>query len=290
MAASCLPFDKVFVMTRFFRRLAASLFVSLGFAAPASATIHSIDFTDIWYIPAEAGWGLNLIQQGDTLFGTLFVYGEDRSPRWYVGSNLAPQTAVAGTNVFKSPLYRTTGTYFGTVPFDAAGVTLDQVGEMTLTFSSPTSGTLVYNVGSVTVTKTIQRQSFRADPPTGNFIGGFSLVASACADPAQNGPFPVVGQISGTVAAGNAATLRLEFGQTVGQAFCTMTGTLITQGKLASIVNGTWSCSVNGSTPVPGPFSITSLDIQVNGIHGNFQGTDQSCTYNGRIGGVRSVN
>lgn len=275
-------------MIRSFRSIAAAFLVSLGFAVPASATVHSIDFTDIWYIPAESGWGLNLIQQGDTLFGTLFVYGEDRSPRWYAASALVPQSAVAGTNVFKSPLYRTTGTFFGTVPFDATSVTLDEVGEMTLTFGSPTSGTLVYNVGTTTVTKTIQRQSFRGDAPTGNFIGGFAMTASACQENSQNGPKEIIGILTGTIA-GSTVTLRLEYGQFVGQAFCTMTGTLVTTGKLATITNGVWGCSVNNSPPTNGPFSITALDTQVNAMHGNFSGSDGICTYNGRIGGVRRV-
>lgn len=275
-------------MTRSIRRFAAAVLASFGFCLPASATIHSIDFTDIWWIPAESGWGLNLIQQGDVLFGTLFVYGTDRTPRWYAASALVPQSAPAGTFVFKSPLYRTTGTPLATVPFDPTSVVLDQVGEMTLTFSSPTSGTLVYNVGSDTITKQIQRQTFRTDSPTGTFIGGLSIVASACSVSSSNGPVSFIGAFVITIGTGNAVSVRLDDGLGV---VCTMNGTLSTQGKLASITNGTWGCSASTGTPTNGPFTITSLDIQVNGIHGNFGGSlNQLCTYNGRIGGVRAVN
>jgi hypothetical protein len=42
--------------------------------------------SDIWWVPEESGWGLNLIHQGNTLFGTLFVYGSDGTPRWYSAS------------------------------------------------------------------------------------------------------------------------------------------------------------------------------------------------------------
>ena len=34
------------------------------------------DITDLWWNPAESGWGMNVIQQGDTSFVTMFVYGE----------------------------------------------------------------------------------------------------------------------------------------------------------------------------------------------------------------------
>ena len=57
-------------------------------AFDAFATPQHQNMTDMWFNPAESGWGLNLIHQGDTLFATLFVYGPDGQPRWYVASSL----------------------------------------------------------------------------------------------------------------------------------------------------------------------------------------------------------
>ena len=42
-----------------------------------AATPFSVDASDLWYNPAESGWGVNLAQQGDTAFLTLYVYGSD---------------------------------------------------------------------------------------------------------------------------------------------------------------------------------------------------------------------
>ena len=50
----------------------------------ASATTTIPDYGDIWYnAPAESqsGWGVNIAQQGEILFVTLFVYGPDRTPQ-----------------------------------------------------------------------------------------------------------------------------------------------------------------------------------------------------------------
>jgi len=71
-------------MTSLLRRIAFAFVAAVGISLPASATTFSIDYTDLWYIPTESGWGLNVIQQGNVMFATLFVYGTDNTPRWYV--------------------------------------------------------------------------------------------------------------------------------------------------------------------------------------------------------------
>ena len=48
-------------------------------AAPADAT----DYTDLWYAPAESGWGANVVQSDQFMFVTFFVYGPDNKPTWY---------------------------------------------------------------------------------------------------------------------------------------------------------------------------------------------------------------
>jgi hypothetical protein len=87
-------------MTRFSRRAAAAFAFALGCSAPAQATTFSPDFTDLWYNSAESGWGLNVIQQGNALFGTLFVYGSDNSARWFVADGMLPVDSVAGTYLY----------------------------------------------------------------------------------------------------------------------------------------------------------------------------------------------
>ena len=52
-------------------------------ALHASATPHFHDANDLWISPFESGWGINIFHQGDTLFASLFVYGQDGKARWY---------------------------------------------------------------------------------------------------------------------------------------------------------------------------------------------------------------
>ena len=51
------------MLKRFF--LAVLLLVAAGRAA-------AVDYTDIWYIPAEAGWGVNVVQSDAFMFITFF--------------------------------------------------------------------------------------------------------------------------------------------------------------------------------------------------------------------------
>lgn len=116
---------------------------------------------DLWWNPAEPGWGLNIAHQEDTLFGTLFTYLPNGQGQWLVMSNGAYQ----GSNRFSGPLYRTRGPAFDTSPWTA--VTLTQVGTMTIDFSSGAgwngnAAMLTYTVDGVSVTRPIQRQVFGA--------------------------------------------------------------------------------------------------------------------------------
>jgi hypothetical protein len=50
-------------------------------AAPRPATIGA-DCTDPWWNPQEGGWGVNVVQRGETAFIGPFVHGPDGRPTW----------------------------------------------------------------------------------------------------------------------------------------------------------------------------------------------------------------
>ncbi len=115
---------------------------------------RAFNFQDLWWNPAENGWGINIAHQGDILFTTLFTYGADGRGRWYVmssGNRTSP-------GVYTGILYETRGPAFNAVPWGAT--TSTPVGNMTLTFNGGNQATLLYDVGGVRVTKQIQRQVF----------------------------------------------------------------------------------------------------------------------------------
>lgn len=256
---------------------------SLGLAAPASATVYSTDFTDMWWNSSEDGWGLNIIQQGDIVFATFFVYGSDLSPRWYVAASMAPQSAPAGTYVFNGKLYSTTGPWFGGAFNTTVGVT--EVGTATVTFSSPGTATLNYIVNGTAVTKQLTRLGWRVSSPAGRFLGGFTFTASPCSDPNRQGN----GYLSGIVTTSlNGSQVVFRVVDASG-ATCTFSGTLVQQGRLSAVTGGTWNCVAGSTVTNQGTFSLGAIDVQVNGFNAAWSASDQACQYSGRFGGARDV-
>jgi hypothetical protein len=119
------------------------------------------NYTALWWSsPAnsESGWGINVSQQGDIVFATLFTYDSNGNPMWLVMSAGARQ----GTgDTFSGPLYRTTGSPFNQ-SFVSSNTQVTQVGTMTIAFTGPNSGTVAYAVNGVAVTKVIEKQVFAA--------------------------------------------------------------------------------------------------------------------------------
>ena len=118
--------------------------------------------TALWWNPSESGWGVNLNQQGSTIFGTLFTYDQSRNPLWLVMSGGAMQPDGV---TYTGGLYRTTGPAFNAQPFTPLGPSnVTQVGNMSVTFTDASYGTLTYTFNGVQVTKTIQRQVYGSRP------------------------------------------------------------------------------------------------------------------------------
>ncbi len=129
-------------------------------AAPnfASAT----NYQDLWWVAtgAEAGWGINLTHQGDTIFATWFTYNTNGTPLW-----LSVSAAKSAAGVYSGQLIRTAGPPFSAVPFDPALVTRTVVGTATFTFANGNAATFAYSVNGVGQIKQITRQLFV--PPAG---------------------------------------------------------------------------------------------------------------------------
>jgi hypothetical protein len=64
------------------------------------------NYQDLWWNPAESGWGLNIAHQDDTLFGTLFTYLPNGQGQWLVMSNGAYQGMTATRARFTAPVGR----------------------------------------------------------------------------------------------------------------------------------------------------------------------------------------
>ena len=148
------------------KAITRQVFGPLPSCATASGGLAAAtNYQDLWWAaPAgvEAGWGINLTHQGDTIFATWFTYDFDGSPLWL--SVTAPKTA---PGVYTGTLYRTTGPAFSAVPFNPNLVGRTAVGTATFSFSDGNTGTFNYNVdlndgiNKANQTKQITRQVFR---------------------------------------------------------------------------------------------------------------------------------
>jgi hypothetical protein len=118
-----------------------------------------VNYTSLWWNPSESGWGLNVNHQDSTLFVTLFTYASSGAPMWLVASGMPLQS----DGSYSGALYRVAGPAFNKTPWTGT-VTATQVGAITLRFSGEGAGTVTYNVGSTTVSKPIEKQSFGTAP------------------------------------------------------------------------------------------------------------------------------
>ncbi|HUP98381.1 MAG TPA: hypothetical protein VM073_10580 [Usitatibacter sp.] len=269
-------------------RLVASLVTSLGLVLPASATTFSTDYSDIWYnAPAEsqAGWGVNIAQQRDILFVTMFIFDQANQPHWYVASNVN----ATGPNSYTGQLFNIgSGTYFGAPWAGISGVAA--VGNIAFTFNSPTTGSMTYTINNVQVTKQIVRQSWRSDNLQGNWFGGVVAAGSGCST-----GILINGEITVTHAQPNIS-LRVEFTNNLNQpGICTYNGTYSQVGRMGAINNGSYSCTINGvGNALSGTFSVSEMQNSRTGFSGTTSGTASTgagflCNYSGYMGGVRDV-
>lgn len=165
------------------RRFAAVALPFLGAFLPGDAHA-SFSASELWWNPSESGWGVNVIQQNNVLFITLFVYGADGKATWYVGP---ATTSTTGAGYYTGPLYVTTGPPFQGA-FNPSAVTNRQVGTITFDASCATCDSwskarLTYTVDGVRVDKTIERQTWSTIRELSSGFGAISKVfPSSCSN------------------------------------------------------------------------------------------------------------
>jgi hypothetical protein len=236
-------------------RLAAAAALALCFTAPARAA----DYTDIWYIPAESGWGANVVQSDNFLFVTFFIYGADRKPTWYT----AQLTRSGGS--FTGPLFLTQGTYWALPWNPADSGTAQAVGTASFTPNALNTydATLTWTVNGVgTVSKAITRQTLTSIALGGSYSGGQSGSYGNCSDSSQNGTYTDWYTLALAHTANNVATFTFNYSS---GAVCTLSGTLEQHGKLYRIPGASYVCTgtlVFNTTATVYEIKATSLGVE----------------------------
>ncbi|MEP7156422.1 MAG: M12 family metallopeptidase, partial [Betaproteobacteria bacterium] len=110
---------------------------------------------DLWWNPAESGWGLNIAQQGATLFPVWYTYDAAGKDTWFV----VPGGTWNG-NSFTGDMYGTTGSPWLGAVYNPSALVVTKVGAMTLSFSDVNNGVMTYTVNGITQSKGIVRQPF----------------------------------------------------------------------------------------------------------------------------------
>jgi hypothetical protein len=260
------------------RNLACALACALTLSGPTAwATAVSPNYTDLWWNPAESGWGVTVTQEANVMFLTFFVYGPSNQPMWFTAT-LNQTVAGSDTSPFTGDLYQTTGPYYGASSFNPSTVVATKVGTVTFTPSGPGNAMLQYSVNSTQVTKQIQRQTLRSDSLVGSYLGGTSdVVTSGCLTP---GPNPLVTEDGGVI------TITQPGGQTIiGAPTCTFVGAYVQQGRMGSLNDATYTCT----TGAAGTIQFTELYVEQSGFVGKYTGHDSNtgCNFTGTIGGAR---
>jgi hypothetical protein len=129
------------------RFLATSLFC---LALPAAAqSVPASNYTDMWYVPAESGWGVSFLQHAGThqVFAVWYTY-DPREADATTPSNSRPLWVVMPGGRWTSPT-TITGTAYVThgEPFQSGRLTASNpVGTFTFNFQNAQNGTFTYNI------------------------------------------------------------------------------------------------------------------------------------------------
>lgn len=221
----------------------------------ASAQAAAADYTDIWYNPAESGWGMNVVQSDNFMFLTFFIYGADNKPTWFTG-----QVTQDSSSNFNGTLYATTGTYFF-LPWAGANVT--PAGTVSFQPLSLYTAKLVYTVNGVgTVTKTVQRQPLTPFAIAGDYTGGLVLSQSQCAN---NGSGTLTVNVSVSQPLNNVGPVSIGVARADGVT-CNFSGSVTQWGKLYQMQNATYTCNNGRNTTA----KVDELSATSHGIEGTW--------------------
>jgi hypothetical protein len=241
-----------------------------------AATQFSTDVTDLWWNPSESGWGMQVVQEADTIFVTLYVYDAAGNPTWFVATGVWQ-----GNYVWIGDLYQTTGPFFGAPVFNPGTVGATKVGTLTFTLATVNTATTSYTVNGIAVMKQVQRQTLKNDNYDGVYVGQFKNMLS-CTNPALN--TTVIVPVTLTVSQGGGSVFTMTTAG--GGVSCTYGGTFVQAGRFGNVNSGNYSCT-DGTA---GTFNFFEMYVNISGFsgRGNIQNLQNGqCTATTHLGGMR---
>ena len=225
---------------------------------------------------------MQLVQRGEVIFATLFVYDQSGNPIWYTATLNPTET----TLTWSGDLYVTSGPWFGTVPFNPALVGSSVVGAMSWSAASVNEGegafggTVTYSVNGVVVTKNVVRQTLVLDDYNGTYLGALNGTLTQCSNPAEDNSGTAPATIN-IVQSGESVTITASGdGVTL-----TAIGTLTQYGQFGTIREATYSNTIGAV----GVITLFEINGQMNYWTSRFSLIDftAGCHETGTLGGMR---
>ena len=251
-------------------------------AAGAALGAHASNYSDLYYDPQQPGSGVSVVHQLETAFVTIYGYGPDGKPTWFVASDA--QVVAYGTPgalpVFSGTLYKAEGSYHGG-PYDASKSKVTPVGTLSLEALDRERLRVHYTADGVTVVREVRRYTFAQEIELANYAAQASLRQVHA------------GQPFGTLSLQADLLVHLDSG--TGMGFlraddqlgrrCEYRGPYQLSGKLTR-VSGTYTC--NGGDQPAGTFELTDLEFTAHGFTGYLKtsAANGDGQY-GRLAGVR---
>ena len=239
-------------------------------------------FTDLWSTPSEPGWGMSLVQQGDTAFATLFVYDLDGTPRWF----FAPAARVIAGEAdrlptFRGELYRANGPWFG-ADFDPAKVAVAPAGHLRLVALADGQLEVAYDVDNAFAIKRMSRLHWSAADFPGLYDGAFRLAVTTQQQGTSLGTVVYHGDVDFRVTDGIGVLSVVDSFQRT----CIYRGAFHPAGSMAAM-SGTYRCTHTEEPSPEGTFELTELEATTNGLTGKLWASSAVAIQSGRFGGPR---
>jgi hypothetical protein len=246
---------------------------------PLSMHASALSFSDLWWNPQQPGTGLQVVQQGETAFVTLFTYGGNGEPFWVV----APDARVyaydaSGRPAFRGPLYRTRGTAFS-APFNPADSQVIPVGELYITANGDNAITVDYRINNVAISRALVRQTFEQPDAAANYAGSFKLRMTQDGSGQPYGTREYNADFLLHVNEANEGVMRVSDNI---HGLCEYRGPYVQSGRYGAFA-GNYSCQSGES----GTFQVARLVFSDEGVTGQLNTTGRDGIGRGRFGAVR---